>query len=73
MLTGVRQTEHAVPALQVESGHWSGWGTLPSGTHPLGSNPLVVRLSALESHESQRLQKGITDSHVSHCHRQQCI
>ena len=73
MLTGVRWTEHAVPALQVESGHWSGWGTLPSGTHPLGSNPLVVRLSALESHESQRLrtQKGVTDSHLSYCYRQQ--
>ena len=61
--------------LQVESGHWSGWGTLPTGTHPLGSHPLVVRLSALESHESQNLltPKDVTDSHQSHCHRQQCL
>ena len=46
---------------------------LLSGTHPLGSYPLVVRLSAPESHESQRLltQKGVSDSHLSHCHRQQ--
>ena len=48
--------------------------TLPSGTHPLGSHPLVVRLSAPESHESQRLltPKDGTDSHQPHCHRQQC-
>ena len=32
-----------------------GGTTLPSGSHPLGSHPLVVRLSAPESHESQRL------------------
>ena len=46
-----------------------GGATLPSGTHPL-----VVRLSAPESHESQRLltPKDGTDSHQPHCHRQQC-
>ena len=51
-----------------------GGTTLPSGTHPLGSHPLVVRLSAPESHESQRLltPKDGTDSHQPHCHRQQC-
>ena len=46
---------------------------LLSGTHPLGSHPLVVRLSAPKSHESQNLltPKDVTDSHQSHCHRQQ--
>ena len=50
-------------------GHAAIWDT------PTGSHPLVVRLSAPESHESQRLltQKGVTDSHQSHCHRQQCL
>ena len=42
---------------------------LPPGTHSL-----VVRLSAPESHESQNFltPKDVTDSHQSHCHRQQC-
>ena len=52
-----------------------GGTTLPSRTHPLGSHPLVVRLSAPESHQSQRLltPKDGTDSHQPHCHRQQCL